>query len=272
MPTFLLTWNPIDTPLVDFGHKHGNWSVGPRKSIPLGSRVFLLRQRQGNRGIFGAGTTTESKSGYEPVQEGSVVWEDYHWEPARRAKGELARYVDIDFDEWGDPDDPPIPRSALNRGKLARVNGKTQSSGIAIPDDAADELERLWRGGKPKGATIKRIDSDVSAFENILTEAIQIRRSRNPALRDQALAASNWTCEACDVNYGQLLGGDGRRVLQVHHKKQLAATDEKTLTNRADLAVVCANCHALIHANPKKALKVEALRKRLNAARRRRST
>lgn len=49
------------------------------------------------------------------------------------------------------------------------------------------------------------------------------------------------------------------RALQVHHKKQLALQDKPTVTTIHDLAVVCANCHSIIHADPKSAMPLEAL-------------
>lgn len=52
--------------------------------------------------------------------------------------------------------------------------------------------------------------------------------------------------------------------LQVHHRNQLALEDEPVVTKTADLAVVCANCHMLIHFDPKKALQVEVLRQMLH--------
>lgn len=60
-----------------------------------------------------------------------------------------------------------------------------------------------------------------------------------------------------------MLNRDGVHVLQVHHRRQLAASKAPRVTSLKDLAVVCANCHALIHMDPKRALKVETLRSRL---------
>jgi predicted HNH restriction endonuclease len=64
----------------------------------------------------------------------------------------------------------------------------------------------------------------------------------------------------CDIKYGLLFGGAGARVLQVHHRKQMALMDAPVLTRPDDLVVVCANCHSLIHADPRKARSVEAMR------------
>ncbi len=104
----------------------------------------------------------------------------------------------------------------------------SQLSGIRIPDDVASVLEYV--------------------------------RGRSRYLRDLALEESDGVCAVCEVDYSKLLGGKGVRVLQVHHRNQLAADIAPRLTPLGELAVVCANCHMLIHMNPKQALSVEELR------------
>ena len=98
-----------------------------------------------------------------------------------------------------------------------------------------------------------------------MTETLRYVRGRSRHLREQALAAANGVCCVCDKDYSRLLGGRGVRVLQAHHRQQLAASDTPRVTRLSDLAVVCANCHMLIHMNPKQALRVEELRRLLNA-------
>ena len=51
--------------------------------------------------------------------------------------------------------------------------------------------------------------------------------------------------------------------MQVHHRKQLSSRDTPTVTKVSDLAVVCANCHLLLHLDQEKALGVEELREML---------
>lgn len=54
--------------------------------------------------------------------------------------------------------------------------------------------------------------------------------------------------------------------MQVHHKKQISFRDKPTLAKLSDLAVVCANCHMLIHADPMRALPLQALRRLLRVS------
>lgn len=96
--------------------------------------------------------------------------------------------------------------------------------------------------------------------EGIAREAIVLSRTRSGALRREALKLSSGICEGCGVNFSMLLNGRGLRALQVHHKKQLALRETPEATELTDLAVVCANCHAIIHTDPKAAIPVEELR------------
>lgn len=104
------------------------------------------------------------------------------------------------------------------------------------------------------------IDDSVSILEGIARELTVMARSRSRKLRDLALRRSHGVCEACGTDFSVLLGGKGTHVLQVHHRRQLALQDAPKLTGPDDLAVVCANCHAIIHADLLSAMSVEALR------------
>lgn len=100
---------------------------------------------------------------------------------------------------------------------------------------------------------------EIAAIEGLETEAKVLRKSRNSRLRREALSRANGVCAACEIDFGTILDGNGLRALQVHHRDQLAITDAPQLTTSDRLAVVCANCHAMIHADREAALPVESL-------------
>lgn len=101
------------------------------------------------------------------------------------------------------------------------------------------------------------------AMEGLVREVTTLSRERNGALRHAALERAQGICEVCDTDFSKVLDGMGVRALQVHHRNQLALEDIPRLTRLEDLAVVCANCHALIHMNTKHSLTVEKLREML---------
>lgn len=86
------------------------------------------------------------------------------------------------------------------------------------------------------------------ALEGLAREYRVVSRTRSAGLRESALNASGGVCEACGVDFSALLGGLGARALQVHHKNQLAQAEFEIVTRLEDLAVLCANCHSLVHA------------------------
>lgn len=107
----------------------------------------------------------------------------------------------------------------------------------------------VLRAGAPEGV-----------LEGIARETVVLSRSRSAVLRKEALKISGGLCACCGVDFSLVLDGMGLRALQVHHRRQLALRETPGVTTVADLAVVCANCHAIIHTNPKKAIPVEELR------------
>lgn len=96
--------------------------------------------------------------------------------------------------------------------------------------------------------------------EGIEREVKLIARSRSRRLRRLAMERAHGVCEACGNDFGALFGGLGLRVLQVHHEQQLALKAVPAVTSVDDLAVVCANCHGIIHSNPKAALPIDVIR------------
>jgi predicted HNH restriction endonuclease len=259
MSYFLLTWNPKKWPWASFekdlatfrrkGYLDEPWSCGSQGGIKPGDRVFLLKQGpEQPKGIFASGHAT------------STVYADLHWAPEKAALRKLANYIKVRFDHLLDYDEQIIPTPELREDRrFSDMYWDTQTSGIRIQDDVAAQLEIEW--SQLIGTTPMAVEFEPEAIEGIVTETLTYRHSRDNRLRQQALDKSKGICQVCGVNFGKIWNGKGLRVLHVHHKKQLAVHNKPRLTKLSDLAVVCANCHMLIHHNPTKAISVESLRK-----------
>jgi len=77
-------------------------------------------------------------------------------------------------------------------------------------------------------------------------------RERNRALveskRKQALKKDGkLTCEVCSFDFVFHYGSRGDGVMECHHTKPVAMLSEGQKTHVNDLALVCANCHRIIH-------------------------
>lgn len=67
------------------------------------------------------------------------------------------------------------------------------------------------------------------------------------------------SCEACDFEYGKVYGKRGDGFIEAHHLTPVHQLLPGTKTRLQDLALLCANCHRIIHAQ-KPWLTLEELR------------
>ncbi|HUO23048.1 MAG TPA: HNH endonuclease [Caulobacteraceae bacterium] len=103
----------------------------------------------------------------------------------------------------------------------------------AIPDYDPDEITEA-----PEGKIFTRLHR---------------YRERNRALVNQrkqsALRASGkLACEVCGFDFAQTYGARGQGYIEAHHTKPVSTLDESSRTRLEDLALLCANCHRMIHA------------------------
>lgn len=92
---------------------------------------------------------------------------------------------------------------------------------------------------------------DVSMSEGRKKLVTHLKRERNPKLVAAKKAAvlavdSKLACEACMFIFEDKYGELGKNYCEVHHRKPLAA-GHKRQTYLSDLAIMCSNCHRMIH-------------------------
>ena len=54
-------------------------------------------------------------------------------------------------------------------------------------------------------------------------------------------------CEACDFNFHKTYGDLGKGYIECHHTTPLSQIAGESITTLDDLALVCSNCHRMIH-------------------------
>jgi predicted HNH restriction endonuclease len=180
-----------------------------------------------------------------------------HWNKEKAALGKQTFFVDCEWERLLNPDvDAPLSLSKLNTGKSAAMHWTPQSSGVRIPDEIVTELEGMWAEhvGKTSLAT-EKIDKELAAMEGAERIALVRHRRREQSLRDAKIAATKklgngrLKCEVprCGFDFEVVYGELGRDYAQVHHLKPLGDRTKPSQTKLDDLAIVCANCHAMIH-------------------------
>jgi 5-methylcytosine-specific restriction protein A len=73
---------------------------------------------------------------------------------------------------------------------------------------------------------------------------------RNPRLVKEVKRIHGYTCEVCKFNFEDVYGPLGHQFIEVHHKiplSHLSIDQSINLSPGEDFAVVCSNCHRMIH-------------------------
>jgi 5-methylcytosine-specific restriction enzyme A len=128
---------------------------------------------------------------------------------------------------------------------------------IADPESMHRYAQHLREfAAKDKPNNIPQIIGD--EYESVLEGRylLRIHRvwERKPALRAKKIRSvqargASLVCEACDFDFEKIYGDRGQGFIEYHHVKPLHQTGERS-TSINDLALLCSNCHRMIHRRP----------------------
>jgi len=101
------------------------------------------------------------------------------------------------------------------------------------------------------------LPDDLAALEGQPRKVMVLHRQRERRLRQakirQAMGSGTGRlrCEVpgCGFDFLETYGDLGKGFAFVHHRKRLASRGKPSQTTLDDLAIVCGNCHAMIHLN-----------------------
>jgi 5-methylcytosine-specific restriction enzyme A len=132
--------------------------------------------------------------------------------------------------------------------------------------DFSDDRRRLARTAAAIRATIEQMPAvlgslgdatlsnaeDVEAEEGAVLTRLHHYRERDPAIvkrrKMMAKASGRLVCEVCDFDFVERYGERGEGFIEAHHTKALETLAPGSRTKMSDLALLCANCHRMIHA------------------------
>jgi 5-methylcytosine-specific restriction protein A len=254
MPTYLFSWNPLsaftwpNNSANSAATRRGEivrlrWSTGGTTSIVAGDRIFLGKLGQDPIGVIASGVAA------------SDCFEDNHWEGDSRR----TTYNMVDFDTILGPENV-LPRSRLREGSLGDVHWDTEYGGVTIGEEAAEALEAKWRDWTGF-AGFPRIEPQLeqSAFRHfgytgwiklrlhflLERESKMVQAKRNEAL----IRRGRLECEVCGFVFANAYGGHGAGFIECHDRRAFSTLDPTGDLDVSveDLAVVCANCHRMLH-------------------------
>ena len=157
--------------------------------------------------------------------------------------------------------DPSYPGVGLSRG------GKMEE---VIWNEFASNRDHLSKvAAEIRSAVLTDVlnsDSDGELFpEGSLKIRLHRTRERNRSAverkKRQATERGALRCEACGFSFEEFYGDIGKGIIECHHNQPLSEVEEGHETRLQDLALVCANCHRVIHST-KTWLPVAELRER----------
>ncbi len=196
--------------------------------------------------------------------------------------------VVLPTEEAIEPDDallPPVNGAATTRygvadsrwrtdfeEKLGRANGpilgdfRLLRSGVAPLGNRAEAGEP---SGEEYSASVENAPTAIARETTEFEEGVryQAERSffhRNPHLAEEAKRQNGCKCQACGFDFVSAYGDPGENFAEVHHLNPLSERPseewtQEILSSVADVAVLCANCHRMIHRR-KPALSIDQLK------------
>jgi len=150
--------------------------------------------------------------------------------------------------------DPNYHGAGLERGSKEDIN---------VWDEFASDRDRLTRVAAAIRAAVSTlqhvptapledVDEDEAAPEGRLLLRMHRVRERNRSLANkkkrQAIQRyGRLSCEVCTFDFEERYGPVGKCFIEAHHVVPLATLDGPTKVRLKDLALVCSNCHRMLH-------------------------
>ena len=129
--------------------------------------------------------------------------------------------------------------------------------------------------GKPSKFHLRRVlipdelnEADVE-IESEAQEFIEGRKrfvykteyERDPKIRNATIRIHGFRCMVCDFDFEEFYGVLGRGYIQAHHLIPISASDgPRSVDPKTEIAVVCSNCHSMIHRDRKFAIPLDVLK------------
>lgn len=138
-----------------------------------------------------------------------------------------------------------FPTEESYRKSLYLKRGKQ----ISVPKPGISAIPGYVRF--PDAETSPNLDVDIhtdAASEGRQRLVLHLQRERNQTLvRSKKRFAKSFACEVCGFSFARTYGAEASDYCEVHHLLPLSEVEHSTKTRIQDLAILCANCHRVVH-------------------------
>jgi hypothetical protein len=171
----------------------------------------------------------------------------------------------------------------VNSEMIREASPKYNRQNAIVPIDMARLHGDAWRqvrkavaellgSPQPEGAgsgSARATGAAVEAEEGEILYSRHRRRERNRRLvrlkkAEVLRSTGKLACEACTFDFAAFYGEElGAGLAECHHRAPIGELKGKTRTRLEHLAIVCANCHRVLHRRQARGFTVEDLRRHL---------
>ncbi|WP_071778253.1 HNH endonuclease [Cyanobium sp. PCC 7001] len=148
--------------------------------------------------------------------------------------------------------DPSYKGAGLKRGShLEEEVWSTFSADLKRLQATANAIRRTVESGEAANSG-PYYGEETEAPEGRVLTRIHQARERNAALikkkkTDVLSKTGRLACEVCSFDFQQMYGEHGHGFAECHHTKPISKLMPGEKTRMSDLAIVCANCHRMLH-------------------------
>jgi 5-methylcytosine-specific restriction enzyme A len=145
--------------------------------------------------------------------------------------------------------DPAYPGVGLKRGnKLEAEVWREFASNPA----RLREVARSIGEGVQEASVQEQVDEEDEFIEGQILSRLHQARERNRKAISQKKAkvlkeTGGLACEVCDFDFEATYGELGKGYAECHHLVPLSELPNRKITKLTDLAILCSNCHSMIH-------------------------
>jgi len=230
-------------------HKRIFWTIRQKYFVghtSIGDVVYIWRSDGDDKGTGGI----IAKCTIEGPEEWVTEWDNKYWKVEPNSNG-----------GWGVPLD--INELRLKRGmilrtdlvqdpllKNLRVIRMPAETNYLLNEKEAELLDNLW--SLNNSGPDFMADEGIPFIEGKTFYAWHRKRERNRELvkyvkKKTMLEKGELRCIVCDFSFLETYGKTGENFIEAHHTKAISDMGENEETKPEDIALVCSNCHRMLH-------------------------
>lgn len=112
------------------------------------------------------------------------------------------------------------------------------------------EILKLYKPKKNEITVKEENEPTVIEGNSVLAQHMRFERNNSfiKKIKEKALRNNKMlNCQICGFSFYEKYGEKGAGFIEAHHKKPLSESAGKVRTSKEDIALVCSNCHRMLH-------------------------